>query len=135
MHALDIDLRPSKQFASLIIAAGLGSLATVAFSALTLPNKILLGLLVILYTSLIGYKEFSQRPITRIIADNDGWRMGNGSPLNPVNILGESTVTRWVCVIRYKTKNRFFKKTCLVFRDSVKQDEFRQLVVALRYVK
>lgn len=133
MHVLDIDLRPSKLFALLLIVISIGSLIIVALSIFTLANKILLSLLVILYTLLIAYREFWKHVSIRIIADSNGWRIGKNSQLSPIKILGESTVTRWGCVIRYKVENSFFTKTCLVFRDSVGQDEFRQLLVALRY--
>ena len=45
----------------------------------------------------------------------------------------ESTVTTWVCVLRFVIPGRFFKKTCVIFQDAIPRNVYRQLLVHIRH--
>lgn len=45
---------------------------------------------------------------------------------------GDSTITPFVAVLRFQIDNRRLPLTCLVFKDSLERDQYRQLLVIVK---
>lgn len=135
MQNIDITLKPSKQFLVFISALLLGSFMVIASLSLLSWIKIVLGLVLTGY----GIKLFwcdillrSRRSIIRLNKQNDGsWRLYDRKGAFTGLLAGDSTVTGFLCVLRFRVQGCFFKRSSLIFRDSVGADTYRKLLFRL----
>lgn len=49
------------------------------------------------------------------------------------NLLGDSTVTRWVSVLRFQVEGEKRPYVSIVFADSLESEQYRKLIVALKW--
>ena len=81
----------------------------------------------------LGYiREYKKRPVALINAMNEYWQIGYADSSKTSDLLLESAwVNRFAVIIHFKSfnKKRF---SILILRDSVEQEQFRQLRVRLR---
>lgn len=135
MQRIDINLRQSFQFKLLLSLAALGSLIIV-FSLPThwliklfLANAVIFYYLYIFYTSCLLKGKHA---IGQISFNEDGWHIFCHDEMLVVDLCGESTVTNWVSVLRFKLPHKRQKYTSVIFKDAINADDYRRLIVLLR---
>jgi hypothetical protein len=64
--------------------------------------------------------------------DERRWQIEVGSERVEAELLGDSTVTGVISVLRFRITGRLLPLPCIVFRDSVPQHRYRQLLVVLK---
>jgi len=74
------------------------------------------------------------RAITRIKREQDGkWLLQTKkNVIYTAELQGDSTVTTWLSVLRFRVPKRFWPISCIVFRDSLTRDHYRKLLVLVR---
>lgn len=50
-------------------------------------------------------------------------------------IAGDTTLTQFVCILRFKAGEGRFKKSCIIFKDSLPEGQYRRLIVILKGMK
>ena|SRR3990167_9420575 len=63
---------------------------------------------------------------------NGHWLIEIQNRLHAAKLSGHSTVTTWVSVLRFRLPDRYWPITCVIFKDSFKEDDYRKLTVILR---
>jgi hypothetical protein len=122
MLKLDINLIPSKQFN----IAGLVLLVTSSIIVLTLSFvwwvKILLIITLFYYClSIVSVYGLLRHPdsIIRICLSKDGWMVADNRRVYAAELCGSSTITKAICVLRFKILGEAGKRSCIILRDSV----------------
>ncbi|HSW93861.1 MAG TPA: protein YgfX [Gammaproteobacteria bacterium] len=110
----------------------IGSVAGVIY--LNVPWWVKITLIAGLFAYAI-YTLFFSNPFQRIGQDADGWYLKKAGQIVPIEPLPESTVTSIVSILRFRQDKKVLKQTCLVFRDSMPRDCYRQFIVRMRYFK
>ncbi len=59
------------------------------------------------------------------------WQLVQQNETLIAELLGSSFVSSWFCVLRFRAVGRVLPISCVVFRDALKPDEYRQLLVIL----
>lgn len=75
------------------------------------------------------------RSIYRLIGEAGRWQLQDRLGQYSAELCPESTVTSVVCFLVFRLNGIGRKRTCLVFRDALSKDIYRQLLVYLRTVK
>jgi hypothetical protein len=132
MPEIKIPLRQSNFFTGLLFFVVLGSVVIIFNLPVLWWVKFILMSFVLIY----GGKIFlDQREILGLSFGEKGWdlllRDGKISAL----LANDSTVTRWVSVLRFSVEGKWLKKSCLVWWDSVSRDDYRKMIVAARWMK
>ena len=60
------------------------------------------------------------------------WRVSFRNVVMTGELLGDSTVTSYLSVLRFKFDDRRYPVSCIVFRDSLPKDQYRDLIVTIR---
>jgi hypothetical protein len=131
MHKIDINLRVSLQFNLLIAMVTLASIAIILTLTIPVTIKAFLLLFVAVYSILI-YREQGVQMGRGLKLTSEGWFLRDNSGFIAVDLLGESTITAFVCVLRFKPPGSTKKRTCVVFNDALSHDDYRRLTVQLR---
>ncbi len=122
MLKLDINLIPSKQF-------NIASLVLLIFSsiiALTLSFAWWVKILLIItifyyYLAIVTAHGLLRHPdsIIRICLSKEGWMVADNRRIYAAELCGSSTITKVICVLRFKITGEAKKRSCIVLRDSV----------------
>lgn len=141
-------LRRSNRFLCLSIGLTIASLAIVISLAIPVSLKCCLFMLVLVYgTFIIRQYAFLQgsKAIVAIRRLSDGrWYVSTRDHSVPVRLVGESTVTNFAMVLRFRKvggswaapRLHFFNgSVCVVFPDALAPDLYRQLLVILKTEK
>jgi hypothetical protein len=132
MPEIKIHLRRSNFFTTLLFFVVLGSVIVI----LNLPVFWWMKLILVFFVLMYGGKIFlNQREILGFSFDEKGWNLLLREGKISVLLANDSTVTRWVSVLRFSVEGKWLKKSCLVWWDSVSRDEYRKLIVAARWMK
>jgi len=91
-------------------------ISVLAYSRLILPKHVLL-------TSLLSVRRL-------FLTENGKWGIETGLGKQVVTIRGDSTLTGIVSVLRFEVGKKI--GSCVIFKDAVKGDEYRKLLVLLR---
>ncbi|MBL1457736.1 MAG: hypothetical protein COA34_007675 [Methylophaga sp.] len=85
------------------------------------------------HISRLGYlREYKKRPVALINAMNEYWQIGYADSSKTSDLLLESAwVNRFAVIIHFKSFNKK-RLSILILKDSVEQEQFRQLRVRLR---
>ncbi len=118
-------LKFSKQFLLLNLSLLLGSMAIIFYLSFGIILKGLLLIFVLIYGFFILRQS---QPWHTIRHDNSGWWLDEFN----IDILGESTVTAHVTILRFVISPGRRKQTCIIFKDAMTGDQYRQFVVRLR---
>jgi len=132
----EFKLKPSKQYIFLICIVFLLSLTII----LCLPVGGALKLCGFFLTWIYGAYLLSndgllrgKQAITSIKYAGDGcWQISMTDKTLDAELLGDSTVTGMVSVLRFRIISQRWPIACVVFRDSLPLDRYRQLVVQLK---
>jgi hypothetical protein len=90
----------------------------------------------LLVLSCLIYGWYSVRHLAnlkRIIIYEHDWRIFlNNHKSFAGELQGDSTLTSWVLILRFKILNSKAKQTILVFKDAIDENLYRQLIVAAK---
>lgn len=114
----------------LLLTICIAAILVVLFIALHFTLKIFLIVATLIYSAHIFkiYNLQSKKAITKLSRYNNQWYVNQ----HPMQFLGDSTVTQYISVLRFKclvTKQVF---TGVIFRDSLQNIPYRQIVMLLR---
>ena len=130
MQKLESPLYLSRQFVLLHLIVLLGSLGVICYSSLPWLVKLILLVLSVLYSGFILYQ---QQQWQFIQLDENGWQLQRGKERYAIDIAGESTVTSFVTVLRFRVPGNRFKQSCVIFKDTMEPEVYRRMVVCLRF--
>ena len=138
MQNIDMLLKPSIFFISLILMMTGGSLVIIYFLPIFHLIKIFLSLITLEYGRRILWREgFLRHPqsILGLSLNKEGaWQLRSRSKEISAILLGESTVTPFVCVLRFALPHQRKKQSCVIFKDSVKKEVYRKFLSAILVV-
>lgn len=136
MQNIDIILKPSRQFIALILFAIISSLLIVLFLPLTLLPKMTLILLIVGYGwGILGSSGLVSKSssLKSLNLRSEGICTLHYPDISiEGEIQGDSTVTFLVCILRIAIKGERWKRSCVLFRDSMDRAAYRQLLLWLR---
>lgn len=138
MHEIGIELRPSKQFIALILLLIIASFSAIDYLPLPVGIKLLLSSFSLAYGAWILLKDgllLHKSSIVRLLIEKEVCYLSNHEEVFAASLMGDSTVTGWVCVLRFRLANKRFKKSVVIFKDMVEPEMYRRLVVFLRSIK
>ena len=136
MHNYVFDLKTSLCFLGLIFLGFISSIAVVSFVPIRIVPKIAFDVFIILYLTYIFWFDGLRHSPHSIIELQ--WRQPNQWFLRmrarellyePAVLLPDSTITRWVSILRFKIPGQEKVRSCIVFRDSLVPDAYRRLVM------
>lgn len=134
MLNLNVTFKPSWYYLILISIFLLMSMLVLLTITIQWECK-LLGLL-----GLIIYGQYLLRfgllcrenAILGIVRNSAGeWWVQTKHVLSPAQLQGDSWVTSWVIVLRFRVDNKHFIQSSIIFRDSLAFGNYRRLLVAL----
>lgn len=129
-------LQPSKTFLLLMMVCFVAAAVIVLTSSFICIIKIMLLIMLITYVFYIGSRYVllrSSKSILIIKRHSDGhWQLNTSHHETFAWLIGDSTVTRFVCVLRFKFPGHFFLTSSIIFFDSLSNDEYRRLLMLLR---
>jgi toxin CptA len=131
MH--EIELKPSRLLRLLLL--GIALLALFAIYLATLPGNVQLALGAVV-ASLSGWswRQVSQLARLRIAADGRLQGLGEVDEWCDADVLGDSFVSVWLIVLRYRLDGQPLCKLTLL-PDSASADDLRRLRVSLRWIR
>lgn len=133
----DFNLRVSLYF--LIVATILlaGSLILVWLQPMGWALKLVCTTIIAVYGGYIVQHHVllqGKQAVYRLNYQGEGrWEVYMANQPYSAELRGDSTVTTWVSVLRFQVAGRRFPISTVVFRDSFMQDEYRRLVVLLKF--
>ena len=130
MQKLESPLQLSKQFVLINLIMLVGSLWILCYAPTYWIIKLFLITTCIFYSVYILYR---QKQWQSIRFDEKGWWLQNADGVCNIEIAGDSTVTAYVTVLRFSIPGKRFKQACVIFKDAMHADAYRQMVVRLRY--
>jgi len=131
MQKLDIQLRPSKWFAIYQIVLLLTSLVIVFYLPVLDWLKISLSVAIIMYSLFIFYNQRNLRALTH---DQQRWCVQTLGGSFEASLCGDSTVTTFMSILRFKIAGKFFKRSYVVFKDTMLADDYRKLIVHTKWL-
>lgn len=122
------NLRPSKIYAFLISLIIITSMLIWVCLPISLTLKIA-GLIV-----LPGYGIYllRNRQLISAIKYNGEWSIARGKVMIEASLQGDSTVTAYVLILRFRVPGKKWPISSVIFRDALPGDQYRQLLVVLR---
>lgn len=129
MQKLETQLGRSNYLMILHATKVLGSLAIIGYLPMGLLVKCLLCSWVMGYSAWVLIRNQQWQAIAH---DQVGWSIQYRDQFVPIQIDGSTTITHWVTILRFMLPQQKRKRSCVIFRDAVSADLYRQLMVRLR---
>lgn len=131
MPGIEFKLKSSGQFIAIFGLVLVLSVIILLFVSMSFWIK-LAGLIGIVCYSIHLFREYillnSDTAIRRLISHEDGWLLQTKQALLKAELCGESTITNFVSVLRFRIQHTKHCKTSIIFRDSVATGFYRRLV-------
>jgi hypothetical protein len=124
-----ITIKSSKQFILLKIGIFSGSLFCLINLPLQLAAKILLIIILIIYSLYSFFKAPVLLSLNELSANV--WQLVTSAGTFTGELYGDSTVTPWVCVLRFFIPEVRKKYTFIIFNDAMDKNSYRRLLVRL----
>lgn len=136
MQNIDINIKPSKVFNALIIIVFFVSILITIYLPIHSKIIVLVCILNVIYTMYIFWthgllKSAQSINAIRYLSDRT-WLITTAKNHYVGELCGDSTITRWVSVLRFKQPDRWQKQSMVLFRDALAPLQYRQLLVQLR---
>lgn len=132
----EFQCKPSRFFLMGILGISVVSSGIAFYLPVSVAVKFLCCLLVFCYGGYIFWQYGILQGMYSIVGlrhQSDGlWLLKARYDGFTAELMGDSTVTRWVSVLRFRIPKRFSKKTCILFYDSLPEGQYRELLVRLR---
>lgn len=134
MQKLDIKLQPSQQFKWFLILLTLSSILIIWFLSISIMLKLCLSFLSLAY-GIYHYFRYGllQHPhsIVGLKLARKEWSVLDHAGYQSAILCGSSTITRRICILRFKVSGKKLKQSCILFRDSVQADQYRKIRLAV----
>ena len=131
MPVHEFKIIPSKWHVGLLSAALLGGLIIIGCIHITLWIRLPLFMIVWFYGArlllTVGFLLTSQAILCIQRNAQGEWQLINRLGAETVKLCGSSTITNFVSVLRFRVIDKQRIKSCVVFMDSLAQDEYRKL--------
>ena len=136
MQDLELIIKPSFYYLAALIIFIAMSLYIAASLPISIWVKLNVLLLVAVYGGILiwhfGLLK-AKDSIIRIRRLSDGkWQVQSNQKIYEAILKGDSTVTTAISVLRFQANNKRWPITCVIFPDSLPQDVYRRMLVALR---
>lgn len=131
----EFKLKASRQYWVGMSLAVFASVAIVLLLPLLWWVKILLAIAVWLYGAHAIWKFVLLRDkssITAIRYQSKQWFVRLRGEFIPAQLLGTSTVTPTIVILRFRIPSKTFAQSAIVFRDSLGEELFRKLLIAVK---
>lgn len=132
----EFKFKPSQRYITLLLSVVVISVIIMLFLPCTLWIK-LIGLIGI--STYGGYVLWrygwlrSQHSILGIKQHpDDSWSLYTPDEIYAATLCGDSTVTSVVSALRFQVSGQWRQRSCIIFRDSLEQDQYRRLLVVLK---
>jgi len=136
MLNIDIVLKPSKQFLTLMVLVYAMSCSIIFYLPVSpwAMGMLLLGVTGYVVRMIRVYGTlYSNYSIHHLRALTDGqWELISPQGLIIAKLTGDSIVTRFLCLLRFRVPGRMQKCTCLIMQDALDVQQYRRLLVHLR---
>jgi len=135
MQYREFQLRPSRQYLLLLSLVLSASMAVI----ILLPCAWWLKVMMAAGLSAYGVYLVQQvaqlqgkNAITRIVSCENGWRVHTNQDVLNATLMGDSTVTRLVSILRFKVSTQCRPLCCVMFRDSIANDDYRNFLMTIK---
>ena len=135
MATLEIKLQPSKCYIVLLTVVLVMTLIVTISLSFTWWQKLILFFAIILYCIYFSYfyvflqAKQSIFSIKLLDEKTNHWLLFTKQGSYQAALRGDSTVTRWVSVLRFQLINARFKRyACVIFPDSLKHEHYQTLL-------
>lgn len=136
MPDLGFNFKLSKQYLILLFLLWVLTTGIILSVPLILPLKLfILGILFIYIGSIMWRYVFllSRHSIMGIRRCDEGdWYVQTKGRIYKAALCGDSTLTTFVSILRFRIQGQFWPKSSIVFRDSLGEDQYRHLLVLLK---
>lgn len=136
MLDLEFKLKLSKHYLILMLTIFLVSIDIVFMLPIPLWIKVLASLLVAIYGVSVIWQYVllrSRNSIISIRRQSDGtWLLQTNRNKYTADLCGDSTVTALISILRFREPKNFWRRTAIIFRDSLGVEQYRKLLVALK---
>lgn len=135
MLDLHVKLQLSRQFMVLILLVVGGCLLISISLPWAIAAKVLLFLTITGYGSYLFWRYGllkSPNAITQLAYKGKHWQLYDQQGPVDAELCGDSTVTTWVCVLRFRVAEKKLKRTCIIFCDALAPDEYQRLLAVVR---
>ncbi|MEO8965756.1 MAG: protein YgfX [Gammaproteobacteria bacterium] len=129
MQKIENQLHPSRQFILLHSTILICSIAIIISLPFMASLKLAFIAATLIYSAFIQYGQHQWQAIR---VSPDGWALQRSNQYLPIEIVGDSTITTRVSVLRFVITGERCRSSCLIFKDSMDGDAYRQLIVRLR---
>jgi hypothetical protein len=99
---------------------------------LCLSLSLVLKIAGIIFLLAYGIHLFRNRQPIKTIKYNGEWSIERNNILTEASLQGDSIVTGYVSILRFRIVGSRRTLSCVIFRDALQMDEYRQLLVILR---
>lgn len=139
MPKIHIKLETSKQFCLLLMTVVLASLNIIFLLKLAIIYKLFIVLSTLAYAGIIAHQFVflrAKRALVNLISieSNELKLIDLKGKIIQARLRGDSTVSRWVSILRFDIPGERFAKTCIIFRDAIPANDYRQLLVYLKII-
>lgn len=136
MLKTEFKLQPSRIYRSLLAIATVLSCAVILTLSLSSLALVAIMLALLVYMGVVFWRVGLLRDKNAVLLlhkiSQQNWLLQTKAADYEASLRGDSVVTRWLCVLRFQPKDRYFTTTCVVFPDSLANGEFREFVKAIR---
>lgn len=135
MQNKEFEFKPSRVYIGLqavILLAGVGMIALLPI--VLIARSLLQAIMIVYILYIVRRHGFLRAPDSvRIMSklDSKRWQITTNTRRFDGHLLGESAISRWVSVLRFTVGGQSAPYVCIIWYDSLPQDEYRQLVVSL----
>lgn len=136
MQHIDIELKPSRQFIKLISLALAGSIVIIIglplsgwFKSILMINTLAYGIGIL---RSIGLMKSTHSIIGLQLLAEGSCKLFYPLHTITAEIKKDSTVTTALCVLRFIVPGKRLHPACVIFKDSLDREKYRQLLVWLR---
>lgn len=138
MPNLELKLKPSRQYLIFLLSLLFTTVCLIILAPIPffLKGASLLGSSLYGWYLIEGALLHHPHAIIFIEHKSDGsWLLRSKRNAYKSMISGDSTVTSLISILRFNRPHHFFKKTCLIFPDSLPDGDYRRLLVVLKMAK
>jgi toxin CptA len=129
----EIELKSSRLLILLLLGMTMLALVAIRLAAMQGAVQLALGAAVVGFSAWGGWQAQFKEAL-RIKADGQLQSREGREEWCDVEVLGDSLVSPWLIVLRYRTLNRRVR-TLALLADSAAADDFRRLRVSLRWAR
>ena len=133
MQNIDIRLKRSKKLTCLIIFMLLGSLFVILNCHIAWWLKGIFFILTGGYGIVVIRSLYALREIRHL--NGNAWHLLTQQDQQIGDLMGDSTVTRLVCILRFAIPQKRLKQSFVLFNDCMQPEEYRRFIVYLKCYK